>query len=188
MADQQVVSLPPIKLTSLRVRADALDAIVMAPAGVRVSAEAARRADAAFPKLVSHVCVTGGSKHFGDEIVGTEPAHLVEHVAIELMVQTAALDQRERRANDPDADAVADRTYTGHTSAVNRLDTDDPAFDPYQVSVTYDNDIMAIRALRYACDITSWIMKADEDAAKGVVVNIPSFASVLRELLALYRR
>ncbi len=186
-ASNQAVSRPDIHITSLRLRVDAVDAIVLSPTGLTVSSAAARRADTAFPKLVSHVCVSGGHQRFGEEIIGTEPAHLVEHLAIELMVQTAAFDERERsKVAIPDRQLRADHTYTGHTSQVNRLPSDDPAFDPYQVSISYDNDLVAIRALRYACDIASWIMSADNDP-NGPSANIPSFAGVLKELLRLYR-
>ena len=57
------------------------------PARARVSAEQARAALELLPNLARHVCVNEKGDSFGDDIVGTEPAHLVEHVAIELMAQ-----------------------------------------------------------------------------------------------------
>lgn len=55
------------------------------PARARVSADQARAALELLPNLARHVCVNEKGDSFGDDIVGTEPAHLVEHVAIELM-------------------------------------------------------------------------------------------------------
>lgn len=57
------------------------------PAGARVSPAQAQRALALLPNLGRHVCVNERGDCFADEIAGTEPAHLFEHVAIELMAQ-----------------------------------------------------------------------------------------------------
>lgn len=110
---------PDIRIISLSVRVEAVDAIVMAPAGLLVTERAAERAIAAFPKLASHICVAADHQRFGEEIVGTEPAHLVEHVAIELMVQTAAMaDNSDRRlAATPSLGASGARDALGEACA-----------------------------------------------------------------------
>ena len=40
-----------------------------------------------YPNLARHVCVNEHGNTFGDDIAGTWPAHLLEHLAIELMAQ-----------------------------------------------------------------------------------------------------
>ncbi len=40
-----------------------------------------------YPNLANHVCVNEKGPTFGDELVGTEMAHLFEHLALELMMQ-----------------------------------------------------------------------------------------------------
>ena len=57
------------------------------PASARVSAAQAEQALRLLPNLGRHVCVNEKGDCFADEIVGTEPAHLFEHVAIELMAR-----------------------------------------------------------------------------------------------------
>lgn len=57
------------------------------PADARVSARQAGEALRLLPNLARHVCVNGRGSTFGEEIEGTEPAHLLEHVAIELMAR-----------------------------------------------------------------------------------------------------
>ncbi len=51
---------------------------------MRVPADAARRMLELLPNLAHHVCVNDNGDTFGDEIAGTEAAHLLEHTIIEL--------------------------------------------------------------------------------------------------------
>ncbi|MGN0072782.1 MAG: hypothetical protein ACI36W_03170 [Coriobacteriales bacterium] len=57
------------------------------PANARVTPRQAQQALELLPNLGRHVCVNDKGDCFADDIVGTEPAHLFEHVAIELMAR-----------------------------------------------------------------------------------------------------
>lgn len=80
-----------LEIQNICVRNGALDLEVgMAIDTLHVTEEQANRILELLPNLANHVCVNGaGDGSFGDEIVGTELAHLLEHVIIELQGKAA---------------------------------------------------------------------------------------------------
>lgn len=60
------------------------------PACARITAAKAAAFLEKYPNLAHHVCVNEQGGSFGDDIVGTEPAHLMEHLVIELAAQELA--------------------------------------------------------------------------------------------------
>lgn len=102
------------------------------PAGARVEEEQAQRALAALPNLARHVCVNEHGETFGDEIAGTEPAHLLEHVAIELMAQAHG----------------SGEGLMGHTSY-----TDERGL--MVTKLTFRDDLQALACIKRACALVN---------------------------------
>lgn len=98
------------------------------PADARVSAAQAKAALDKLPNLARHVCVNPNGKTFADDIEGTRPAHLLEHVTIELMAQ-------EHGSGDG---------LMGHTSYAQERGV-------MIVKLTYKDDIIALRCIKEAC-------------------------------------
>ncbi len=102
------------------------------PPHARVSAAQAQEALRRLPNLARHVCVNENGQTFGDDIAGTQPAHLLEHVAIELMA-------REHGSGSG---------LMGHTSYA-----DDKGV--MLVKLTFRDDIVALRCIKRACDFVN---------------------------------
>lgn len=100
----------------------------ISPAGARVGAAQAQQALRRLSNLARHVCVNEHGDTFGDEIEGTEPAHLFEHVAIELMAQTCG----------------SGEGLMGHTSY-----TDERGL--MLTKLTYKDDLQALACIKRAC-------------------------------------
>jgi len=60
------------------------------PAELRVGADQARAILAQRPTLAQHACKQQGLGLFGNKLVGTTLPHLVEHLAIDLLVEQQA--------------------------------------------------------------------------------------------------
>lgn len=99
----------------------------VSPWNARVSADQAACALQRLPNLARHVCVNEHGETFGDDVAGTEPAHLLEHVAIELMA-------REHGSGEG---------LMGHTSY-----TDERGL--MLVKLTYKDDIVALGCVKKA--------------------------------------
>ncbi|MDR3315214.1 MAG: hypothetical protein LBS98_01815 [Coriobacteriales bacterium] len=65
-------------------------AVSVEPTHARVSAALAAAALEHLPTLAEHACKGHGIGYFGEKIVGTTLPHLVEHIAIDLLVQQEA--------------------------------------------------------------------------------------------------
>jgi hypothetical protein len=65
-------------------------AVSVEPVHARVTAALAAAALERLPTLAEHACKGHGVGRFGEKIVGTTLPHLVEHVAIDLLVQRGA--------------------------------------------------------------------------------------------------
>lgn len=187
---------PFLYIEHVTVRYDAIDITVLTPKELRVTSLAAQYMLRMLPSLDGHICISGSHERFGEEIVGTEVAHLLEHVTIELIVQTAvrydkschatsSILSEERKASLVDALPV--RTFTGHTSHLPSLPEDDPATEAFRVSVTYDNDLVAIAAIRHASTIVLWALGADFDVVDVEEPPLSRFEGMLKELLELHR-
>jgi hypothetical protein len=61
--------------------------IRVTPPGLRVSERLAATVLACRPTLAQHVCKQRGIGRFADKLVGTTLPHLVEHIAIDLLVE-----------------------------------------------------------------------------------------------------
>ena len=97
----------------------------------------AERAVALLPGLVRHTCENGTSHGMLAELAATETAHLLEHVAVELMALSGS--PRDLRAETA-WDFAADGAYA------------------YRVSLAYDVDLVALAALREGLAIVDWLM------------------------------
>ena len=100
------------------------------PSDARVSASQARGVLAVLPNLSRHVSVNEHGESFDDDIVGTQPAHLLEHVAIELMAQ----------AHQSGAGLM------GHTSYADERGL-------MLVKLTYKDDVVALRCVKEAVEL-----------------------------------
>ncbi len=100
----------------------------ISPAGARVGVAQAQQALHELPNLARHVCVNEHGDTFGSEIEGTEPAHLFEHVAIELMAQEAG----------------GGEGLMGHTSYTDKRGL-------MLTKLTYKDDLLALACIKRAC-------------------------------------
>lgn len=106
------------------------------PSDARVSASQAREALALLPNLARHVCINEHGETFGDDIVGTQPAHLLEHVAIELMAQ-----RHQSGAG-----------LMGHTSYADERGL-------MLVKLTYRDDLVALECVKEAVELVNSLGK-----------------------------
>lgn len=144
-----------IEIQRIRVREGALDLEVVMPVdALHVTREQADRVLELLPNLAHHVCVNGaGNGSFGDELVGTELAHLLEHLIIEL----------QGKATSQGGD------LTGHTSWLEELEVTAPqSYALMRTTVSFANDFVALGAMRCALEIIDWASGPDEDATPDV--------------------
>ena len=99
------------------------------PSSARITAQQAQRALELLPNLARHVCVNDKGETFGAEISGTEPAHLFEHVVIELMAQ------------EHGGDGAGLMGHTAFTSERGLMET----------KITFRDDIVALVCIKRAC-------------------------------------
>lgn len=148
------MTMRPLDIQRIRVRKGALDIdVACALDALRVTEEQAALILALCPNLASHVCVNGaGDGTFGDELVGTELPHLLEHLVIELQGSAYAI----AHANSPKGEAPS---FTGHTSWLEELDVTAPhGFASMRVTVSFANDFTALAALNEALGIIIWAL------------------------------
>lgn len=144
--------MKPLEIKRIRVRKGTLDLDVLcAVKTLHVTAEQAQRALELLPNLAHHICVNDADgESFGDELVGTELPHLLEHVIIEL---------QGLAAQNPSA-------LIGHTSWIDELaETAPRGYAHMRTSVTFENDFDALAAMNEAIDIVNAIC-SDGDAAR----------------------
>ena len=117
-----------------------LQAVVRAePELARTSASPglAGRALELLPDLRRHTCENGTDHGMVVELADTETPHLLEHVAVELMALAGS--PRSLRAETA-WDFARDGAYT------------------YRVSLAYDDDLVALGALREGLGIVDWLL------------------------------
>ena len=108
------------------------------PVDARISPAQAQEALRQLPNLARHVCVNEQGDTFGSDIVGTQPAHLLEHVAIELMAQEHGSGKR----------------LMGHTSYA-------PQAGVMLVKLTYKDDLVALRCIKQAAAFVNSLQEGD---------------------------
>ena len=129
-----------LSIKHITVRSGFLDIeVAVALDALHVDAQTAQHICELLPNLPKHVCVNGKGETFGEEIVGTELPHLLEHVIIELQGQ---------------ADPKTRRSLTGHTSWLEELSVTGPqGYALMRVTVGFTDDFEALRALKQACEL-----------------------------------
>lgn len=134
-----------MRIRSVAVGLDTVEALVefdpRAPLRTSELAGAAERTLSLLPGLRGHRCDNGRFATFADELADTELAHLLEHSALELMAL----------AGSPD-------TLRGRTSWDFLRDGD----GVFRVSLQYDDDLVALGALRVAGEIVGWLEGGSE--------------------------
>lgn len=128
-----------------------------APIMTSEDAEGTARVVELIPELVDHVCLGDSSEHFGEVVESTELAHLLEHVAVELLARTD----------------VAGDVSTGQTIELGER--------TWRVTLGCVDDVLVAGALSSAAWILQWAYSGggepepDVDAiAKGLVDLVAS--------------
>jgi hypothetical protein len=132
-----------VRVTSVIVGDSELEAVVRFEEGesLRTSREVAERTLALLPGLARHRCDNPDGRTFGAEARDTEVAHLLEHIACELM----------SLAGSP-------RTLRGSTS----WDFARDGRGVFRVRLRFDNDLTALGALKEAAAVTNAVVAGRE--------------------------
>lgn len=140
-----------------------------------VTPQLPERALTLLPGLGRHSCENDAAKRFIAELHDTEVPHLLEHVTVELMALAGS--PRSLRAQ-----TVWDFARNGQ--------------GVFHVRIAFDDDLVAIAALREATVLVEWLMKApnshsaDELVADGMagMSAAPDVAAIVERLSALRQR
>jgi len=121
------------------------------------------RALGLLPGLRRHTCENGSAHGIAAELADTETPHLLEHLAVELMALSGS-----------------PRTLKGETI----WDFSADGVGVYRVRLAYDNDLVALGALKVSAGIVEWLMAGDPDARAGSpeVPDIDEMVEALRRL------
>jgi hypothetical protein len=149
--------MPALLIDRIDVGPERIEAVVRAQhayARTSSAAEISARALDLLPGLVRHTCENGTAHGIVAELADTETAHLLEHVAVELMALSGS--PRTLRA-----ETVWDFARDG--------------VDVYRVRLTYDDDLVALGALREALGVVDWLL--------GVSAQRPDIDSIVAALV-----
>lgn len=116
----------------------------------------APRALALLPGLTRHTCENGSAHGHVAELADTETPHLLEHVACELMALSGS-----------------PRSLRGETEWDFAVDGE----GAYRVRLTYDDDLVALGALRSGLEVVEWLL-----APVGEAPDVDAIASRLYAL------
>lgn len=122
------------------------------------SSDLPEHAVALLPGLRRHSCDNDGELDFVRELRDTESAHLVEHVACELM-----------------ALAGSPRSLRGRTA----WDFSRDGRGVFRVSLEFDDDLVAMGALDEAVRIVEWLLAGEE---RGAVPDVDAAVAQLARL------
>jgi len=111
------------------------------------------RALALLPGLARHTCENGTEHGMIAELAATETPHLLEHVAVECMALSGS--PRSLRA-----ETIWDFSADGP--------------NVYRVRLAYDNDLVALAALREGLSVVDWLM--------GLPAEKPDVAAIVATL------
>lgn len=206
VADDPYITLEAVTVTASRVIATlSCDA-----RRCTVTPQTASRIGRAMPHLLEQVCVGGRGQVFSDEIIGTQTAHLVEHVALELLVQEAALEGGDEPCDflghtskipcegtapclgadptpNPDMDPALDLRAAPAPDLRAALHSDSGRDDGplrgrrrYNVTLTYEDDLVTLRALGDAVRIVNAACEGTLDA--GSVHDVVAKLHAIREV------
>lgn len=116
------------------------------------------------PGLRRHTCENGSAHGIAAELADTETVHLLEHVAFELMALSGS-----------------PRTLKGETTWDFSVD----GVGVYRVRLAYDNDLVALGALKAAALIVEWLFErdgSDEGAGATGTPDVDVLVQALRRL------
>jgi hypothetical protein len=114
------------------------------------------------PTLSEHACKQDGIGRFGDKIVGSTLPHLIEHLAIDLLVEQALADtSMGHSAENPNG--VATQRIAPVFGNTKWLDKDAGTMQVTISSTTQDAELVA-RALTYAVELVNHL--SDRQATK----------------------
>ncbi len=155
--------MAPLAFEAIEVGPRAVDATVRVAGRARTSASPglASRALELLPGLRRHTCDNGSAHGIAAELADTETAHLLEHVAFELM-----------------ALAGSPRSLRGETA----WDFSADGVGVYHVRLAYDDDLVALGALKAAAGVVEWLM---DTVAQPDGPNRPDVDAIVRTLHAL---
>jgi hypothetical protein len=141
-----------VRVASITVGADALTAVLRFEPGepLRTTPEIARRALALLPGLARHHCDNDAGLTFAAEARDTEIAHLLEHVACELMALSGSR-----------------RTLRGETA----WDFGRDGCGVFRVTLQYDDDLVALGALKTAAEVVSALVAGEEPPDVGAAAE-----------------
>jgi hypothetical protein len=148
----------PVAIEGVEVGESRIEALVrVAPAGMRTTAADGLKARALdlLPGLARHTCENDAGRPFSAELGDTETAHLLEHVACELM-----------------ALAGSPRSLRAETSW--DFAKDGPG--AFRIRMEYDDDLVALGALRQASEMVGWLFGG------GARPDVAAIAADLAEL------
>lgn len=148
-----------LSIESVTVGEEALEAVVRVEPTMQRTSQApgsASRVRALLPGLARHTCENERGASFLAELGDTETAHLLEHVACELM-----------------ALAGSPRSLRGRTS----WDFARDGSGVFRVALEFDHDLVALGALKAAPAIVGWAMSGEGEP--------PDVGEIARGLLAL---
>ncbi len=156
--------MPVLSIERIEVATGHLEALVRVgdPSLMRTSA-APGLPDAAvklLPGLVRHTCENDAGKDFVREIADTETPHLLEHIAAELM-----------------ASSGSPRSLKAHTA----WDFARDGHGVFRVRLGFDDDLVALGALREGAGVVEWLM-GDRTG------DAPDVAGAVERLRALRKR
>ncbi len=137
-------------------RIEALMRVDAAYAHTSVVGNLAPRALELLPGLARHTCENGTARGIIAELADTETPHLLEHVAVECMALAGS--PRTLRAAT-DWDFARDGLHV------------------YRVNLAYDDDLVALGALREGVRIVDWLM--------GVAADKPDIDAIVASLAAV---
>ena len=154
-----------LRFENVEVGPEVVDATVRVanPAFARTTAvpSLAPRALELLPGLRRHSCENGSAHGIAAELADTETPHLLEHVAFELM-----------------ALAGSPRSLRGETA----WDFSADGAGVYHVRLAYDDDLVALGALKAATGVVEWLMGT---AMQSDGSTRPDVDSIVRDLRAL---
>lgn len=152
-----------MRIERIRVRRGYLDLRVSCPLdNLHVSQEQAERILELLPNLSNHVCVNGAGETLGDELVGTELPHLLEHIVIELQGKATG----------------ASGNFTGHTSWLDELANTAPSgYALMRTTVAFENDFVALQAVQCACELIDWMIDPTASSTPDVDAMLASLVS-----------